>query len=162
MTDKTTNERPPGFDAALVAYLPQLRQRAQRIVRGAAEELLQDTVTMMLEKAHQCRMETFKTWAQIVMLRASSNHKRMRNAEMRTGMMVPESAALAIRTEPNQEHHVALVQALDALAGIRHGDLVVSEAMGDGINVDLGRTVYARLRFRRQSARNRLIKRMAA
>jgi hypothetical protein len=86
----------------------------------------------------------------------------MRNAEMRTGVVVPECAAFSVPLEPNQEHRVVLLEALEELATMRHGQMVVDEAMGEVIPVSLGRTVYERLRFRKQYARKKLIERMAA
>ncbi len=159
----TATTRPDGFDAALIAYLPKMRRRALRVTKILADDLVYNTVVMMLEKAHECRMETFKTWAAYMMLRVSSDYKRKQSADKRTGQMLPEEVTYTIGMDARQDGYVELSQALDILASIPGGDLVLQDAMGETLSsVELGRSKYESLRFRRQKARKKFAERMAA
>ncbi|MBX4941142.1 sigma-70 family RNA polymerase sigma factor [Rhizobium binae] len=124
----TTTTRPDGFDAALTAYLPALRRQAKYMAGARHEDLLQDTLVMMLSLAGKCRVETFRTWAQIMMRRAASNHKRAMRAEKRAAPTVDLAAAARVATPPAQEHAADLAIVTDALAGIKYGDIVLRRA----------------------------------
>ncbi|MGM4911465.1 sigma-70 family RNA polymerase sigma factor [Rhizobium sp. 768_B6_N1_8] len=120
--------RPTGFDAALAAYLPQLKRQARYMAGARHEDLLQDTLVMMLSLADKCRVETFRTWAQFMLRRAAGNHKRAMRAEKRTGHAVDLKAAYHVGTAPNQEYATDLAIVTDALAGIKNGDIVLRRA----------------------------------
>jgi RNA polymerase sigma factor (sigma-70 family) len=122
------NGRPTGFDAALLAYLPALRRQAKYMAGARHEDLLQEAIVMMLRLADKCRVETFRTWARIILRRTASNHKRAMRAEKRTGSTVDIAAAYAVGTSPNQEFATDLAIAFDALAGIKNGDIVLRRA----------------------------------
>lgn len=150
--------RPDGFDAALIAYLPQMRRQAKYMAGARGEDLLQDTVTDMLRLADKCRMASFRTWAQIMMMRSASSYLRAARREKRSGIHVPETAAYAIGIQPNQEAATDLSATLHALAGIRDGEAVIREAMGDTLT-DIGRERgigREAMRQRRELARLRL------
>lgn len=140
--------RPPEFDAALVAYLPGLRKRANFVTKtnAEAEELLQETVADMLGSWHLCRMETFKMWAQLKMwqvqfdLRQKAGRMKRRAAtvsiddaagtskrETGRASVVPERC----RIYPSQEHAVELAQVIDRLSRIPNGDIVLRRATGE-------------------------------
>lgn len=120
--------RPHGFDAALTAYMPTLRRQAKYMAGARHEDLLQDAVVMMLGLASKCRVETFRTWAQIIMRRAASNHKRAMRAGQRAAPTVDIKAAYHVATAPNQEFATDLAIVTDALAGIKNGDIVLRRA----------------------------------
>lgn len=128
MTTTAAATRPPGFDAALLAYMPTLRRKARYMAGARHEDLLQDTLIMMLGSASKCRVETFRTWAQIMMRRAASNHKRAMRAEKRAAPTVDLKAAYRIGTAPTQEFATDLAIVTDALSGIKHGDIVLRRA----------------------------------
>lgn len=127
----TTTTRPPGFDAALVAYLPTLRRQANFVAKSkhGGEEILQEAVAIMLHRAESCRMETFKTWALLRLREAGSNMWRAGKRKMRTGRHVAiEDTPLSV---PASQHDaVDLADALDRLGRIHNGDIVIKQAMG--------------------------------
>lgn len=124
----TSATRPTGFDAAITAYLPMLRRQARYMAGAHHEDLLQDTIVMMLGLADKCRIETFRTWAQLIMRRAAGNHKRAMRAEKRSAPTVSIAAAYSVATAPNQEYATDLAIVTDALAGIKNGDIVLRRA----------------------------------
>jgi RNA polymerase sigma factor (sigma-70 family) len=120
--------RPIGFDAALLAYLPALRRQARYMAGARHEDLLQEALADMLHLADKCRVETFRTWARIILRRAAGDHKRAMKAEKRTGHAVDLKAAYYVGTAPNQEFATDLAIVTDALAGIKNGDIVLRRA----------------------------------
>ncbi|PDS97547.1 hypothetical protein CO659_12870 [Rhizobium sp. S9] len=160
-------DRPDGFDAALVDYLPSLRRQAKYMAGARHEELLQDALADMLHLADRCRMATFRTWAQIILRRAASNFIRASRQAKRKAICVPEVAASCIGVLPAQEGAVTLRQTLAALATIPDGETVLREAMGETLT-DMGRErgiSREAMRQRRELARGRLndkLARMAA
>lgn len=149
------NHRPPGFDAALVAYLPTLRIKARMMLRtnaDDAEELLQAATVRILNDAGACKMETFKVWAQTKLTSVSADRRRYAGQQMRAGIVesidkmarqssdedlrairVPEPC----RTAPTQEHSADLSDVLGALRTIPNGDIVLRRAMGE-LLTDIG------------------------
>lgn len=132
MTPANDN-RPAGFDAALVAYLPTLRKRALFITKhpDAAEELLSDTVTMMLHRASECRMETFKTWATMIMRGAAFEVSRRKGRLKNTGMPVSIESITWLAVAADQDSKADLSVAIDHLSKIRHGELLLRNAGGE-------------------------------
>lgn len=152
-------DRPPGFDAALTAYLPSLKRQAKYMAGVRSEDLLQDALTDMLHLADRCRMGTFRTWAQIILRRAASNHIRKSRQAMRCGVTVPEAAAYRIGTISNQDDAATLSKVLSLLSTIPDGEAVIREAMGDTLT-DMGRErgiSREAMRQRRELARGRLM-----
>ena len=152
-------DRPPGFDAALTAYLPSLKRQAKYMAGARCEDLLQDALTDMLHLADRCRMATFRTWAQIILRRAASNHIRKSRQAMRCGVTVPEAAAYRIGTIQNQDDAATLSRVLSLLSTIPDGEAVIREAMGDTLT-DMGRErgiSREAMRQRRELARGRLM-----
>lgn len=141
----TETNRPPGFDAALTAYLPQLRRKARFIKRtqDEADELLNETVCTMLRRASTCRMETFKTWAQDVMkstdyamhkltrqiMRAAPTVSMSNFAEDETSPL--ENVCAQLRTPANQFEIVDLKQVCERLSRIPNGDVLLRRAAGE-------------------------------
>lgn len=139
------DNRPAGFDAALEAYLPSLRRQAIHRTgnRAVGEELLQEAVVHMLNRAAGCRMDTFKTWAQLVLRSAASqfvrNSRRLkRNApEMSIDAMAVddneplENRCAQLRTQPDQFAKMDLSEVIDTLRGIPNGDIVLRAAEGE-------------------------------
>jgi RNA polymerase sigma factor (sigma-70 family) len=134
VANDNTNTARGRFDAELVTYLPSMRRQARVMMRSApdGEELLQDTVASMLSIWDRCRIETFRTWAQIMLRRTASDKMKAARAEKRSGRYVgielidqSESAA------PEQEVFVELNQTLSALEAMPHGAAAVRYAMGD-------------------------------
>lgn len=117
------------FDVALVAYLPGLRKRAHFMTRDSnrAEELMQDTIAEMLEKHEECRVETFKAWAQIIMLRVLSRQAELARAKKRTPVPVGESTV-----QPTQYDYMDLSDTLRRLSRIPNGEVLLLRAMGHG------------------------------
>jgi len=156
----TNNTRPTTFDAALTSYLPSLRKQAAFIAGDNGDDLLQDAVVSMLHLAPKCRMETFKTWAQIILRRTAGNNKRLaRAAKRQQDPMFAQASAPA-----SQEAHAELSEALAALSTIKHGEIVLRRAMGDllkDIGTDRGTNREA-VRQLEVKARRALTKRMAA
>lgn len=147
--------RPDGFDAALIAYLPNLRRQALYMAGLRGEELLQDAVTDMLHLADRCRMATFRTWAQIILRRSASNFIRASRQAKRAGVCVPVEH---IAVQPAQEGAATLSAVLAALSTIPDGNVVLREAMGDTLT-DMGRErgiSREEMRQRRELARGRL------
>lgn len=170
--------RPPGFDAALVAYLPTLRRQATFMAgnRADGEELLQEAVDTMLRRAGNCKMETFKTWAQIRLRGTASALRVAARTEKRCGRHVDvdwfarrdddERAPFPpqCRIEPSQEAAVDLHRAVTALSTISHGDIVLRRAMGvllEEIGEETG-TSRENIRQKEERARRKLVERMAA
>lgn len=148
--------RPDGFDAALIAYLPNLRRQALYMAGLRGEELLRDAVTDMLHLADRCRMATFRTWAQIILRRSASNFIRASRQAKRAGACVPIPATIAV--QPAQEGAATLAAVLAALSTIPDGNVVLREAMGDTLT-DMGRErgiSREAMRQRRELARGRL------
>jgi len=159
-----TTTRPPGFDAALVAYLPTLRRQATFMAgnRADGEELLQEAVDTMLRRAGGCRMETFKTWAQIRLRGTASALKVARRAQKRRmpSMTSKERATLDTYAQPSQEEAFDLQRAVTALGGIRNGDIVLRRAMGvllEEIGEETG-TSRENIRQKEERARRNLVK----
>jgi DNA-directed RNA polymerase specialized sigma24 family protein len=149
-------ERPPEFDAALVAYLPALRRQALYMAGARHEELLQDALTDMLHLADRCRIATFRTWAQIILRRSASNFLRAARQAKRAGVCVPMVAAIGV--QPAQEDAATLSAVLGLLGSIPDGNVVLREAMGDTLT-DMGRErgiSREAMRQRRELARGRL------
>jgi DNA-directed RNA polymerase specialized sigma24 family protein len=148
--------RPDGFDAALTAYLPNLRRQALYMAGLRGEELLQDALTDMLHLADRCRMATFRTWAQIILRRSASNFIRASRQAKRAGVCVPVAEHIA--AQPAQEGAADLAATLAALSTIPDGNVILREAMGDTLT-DMGRErgiSREAMRQRRELARGRL------
>lgn len=145
------DNRPTGFDAALVAYLPMLRRKARIITRDRqkADDLLQESMIAMLRRAGTCRMETFRTWAQLVMESVASGmrkHERrqMRNApEVSIDAMVGDDVAplenrcAQLRVQPEQFVRADLAEVVDRLQRIPNGNIVLRRAAGELLS-DIG------------------------
>jgi RNA polymerase sigma factor (sigma-70 family) len=160
----TTNEnRPPGFDAALTAYLPGLNRQARYMTRNAllAQDLVQDTVVEMLRRADKCRMETFKTWACLVMRQVAADQRTKARTQKRSAVTV-DHEDVQLPTAPAQLDSLELSQTLRQLSTIPYGSALLRRAMGDGlreIGNDNGTTKEA-VRQNEVKARTALRKRM--
>jgi DNA-directed RNA polymerase specialized sigma24 family protein len=152
----TAPPRASEFDAALIAYLPNLRRQALYMAGLRGEELLQDALTDMLHLADRCRMDTFRTWAQIILRRSASNFIRASRQAKRAGVCVPMAATIGV--QPAQEGAADLAAVIAALSTIPDGNVVLREAMGDTLT-DMGRErgiSREAMRQRRELARGRL------
>lgn len=139
------DNRPDGFDAALLAYMPKLRRRARYLTRqnGDAEDLLQEAIVRMLANAANCRMETFKTWAHQRLINTSHvlyDHSRRQSrcapeisidgaGQMDKAPL--ENRCAQLRVEPDQFAKADLAQVVDKLRSIPNGDIVLRCAAGE-------------------------------
>jgi len=171
------NHRPPGFDAALVAYLPTLRLKARMMLRtnaDDAEELLQAATVRILNDAGACKMETFKVWAQTKLTSVSADRRRYAGQQMRAGIVEPidkmarqssdeDLRAIRVpepcRSPPTQEHAADLAGVLSTLRTIPNGDIVLRRAMGvllEEIGEETG-TSRENIRQKEERARRKLV-----
>ncbi|MGF9564136.1 sigma-70 family RNA polymerase sigma factor [Neorhizobium sp. BT27B] len=162
-------KRPAGFDAALEAYLPQLRKQANYMAgtREDGEVLLHETVLRMLRCAGNCRVETFRTWAQYKLLNTHSGMRAAARSQCRSAPTTsltpandndPDAFARTVsqmRTPATQEAEADFSDAIRVLSMIKDGDLLLRRAMGIELKViggDLG-VSKERVRQREEAAR---------
>lgn len=122
--------RSPEFDAALLEYLPSMRRQAKHIARERCEDLLQETIVNMLADADKCRIETFRTWAQIVMRRTASNYLRAARQQKRSAYLV-DIDTIEIGVSAPQDASTDLSKAVATLGSIKYGDIVLRRASGE-------------------------------
>lgn len=172
MTPANDN-RPAGFDAALEAYLPSLRKQANFLAGNSAdgEVLLHETVVRMLRCADNCRIETFKTWAQ---LRLNSTAQELRNYDRRAARRAPvvsidaatggelENLHAALHCVSSQHAHLELKEVVGKLRRIPNGDIVLRRAAGVSLS-EIGAengTSKENIRQKEERARSVLCQRM--
>lgn len=167
--NRPVKQRPAGFDAALEAYLPALRKQADHMTgnREDGEVLLHETVLRMLRCADNCRVETFRTWAQYKLLNTRSGMRAAGRSQCRsapTTSLTPandndpdafERTIDQMRTSATQESDADFADALRVLGSIKDGDLLLRRAMGFELKVigeELG-VSKERVRQREEAAR---------
>lgn len=171
MTPANDN-RPAGFDAALESYLPTLRKRANFLAgsRADGEELLQEAVMHMLGRAAACRMETFKTWAQLTLRSASSQmRKRARRRACSVSLNEAgndtspiENRCTQLQVQPDQFAKMDLAEVVGKLTRIPNGDILLRRVAGDHL-AEIGAengTGKENIRQKEERARGVLMARM--
>ena len=132
--------RPDGFDAALERQMPVLRRYALRLTRDEdrAEDLIQDALANILQRAHKCRMKTFKTWANLTLFGTFTKGAKLRRAQKRTADVVSMSAfdELPNGMQATQQESAELAEVVGKLEG-REGVMVMRAAMGETLE-DIG------------------------
>lgn len=133
--------RPDGFDAALERQMPVLRRYALRLTRDEdrAEDLNQDALANILQRANKCRMETFKTWANLTLFGTFTKGAKLRRAQKRTADVVSMTAfdELPNGMQATQHESAELAEVVGKLEG-REGVMVMRAAMGETLE-EIGR-----------------------
>jgi len=126
----TNDNRPPSFDAALIAYMPGMRKLASKLgYRGSeADDIVTDTIAYCLEHWTNFRGATDKMWNWIYwQMRGIDKNSRSKKRLQ----MMPEGRAYEIaETSANQADVAHAGQVVSLLAG-RAGDMTMRLAMGD-------------------------------
>jgi DNA-directed RNA polymerase specialized sigma24 family protein len=132
----TIAPRSAEFDKQLLAYMPGLYRNAVRMTRrtSSAKVLLDATVEAMLKRHQSCRMETFYTWAILVMRNVASTLKEERGRLKRQGISVDMEEAGELPECDRQSSFVEVADVVRFLRGRKGGDILVRRAMGEGID----------------------------
>ena len=164
MTPAAMNDnRPPSFDAALIAYMPGMRRLASKLgYRGAeSDDLVTDTIAYCLERWTNFHGQTDKMWNWIYwQMRGIDKNSRSRKRLQ----MVPEGRAYEIaETSANQADVAHACHVVSLLAG-RAGDMTMRLAMGDTLEEIAKQHGVSRERVRQivEKERGRLLALMEA
>jgi DNA-binding CsgD family transcriptional regulator len=126
----TNDNRPPSFDAALIAYMPGMRRLASKLgYKGAdADDLVTDTIAYCLEHWTNFRGETDKMWNWIYwQMRGIDKNSRSKKRLQ----MVPEGRAYEIAESASNQIDVAHAGQVVGLLSGRGGGMTMRLAMGD-------------------------------
>jgi len=130
MTTTQTPTRPPSFDAAVTAHIPNLKWLAGKLgFRGdARKELVHDTIVYALSHWQNFREDgCMQNWLFWQMRGCVTNTARRKRVTLVHGVDVANRA-----TPPRQEDYVALSATLAKLSG-RGGEFLLRAAEGDSL-----------------------------
>ena len=127
--------RPKEFDDRVMAYLPGLRRLAAKYVpRAYQDDLVTDTIMFALGKWQNFREDgglwNWLAWNMRGIVTNGAVSARRRKA---IATFVPIEDVANLATAPAQEGYVELSQALARLSSIKHGEVLIRRAMGDGL-----------------------------
>jgi len=138
--------RPPEFDAAVMKYMPMLRNLAVRYVpAGRREDTIQDALAYAFEhwssfRGDYARGGGFASWLRWQFRSITTGHKRKKRLRIAYG----DRADRALRTATAMDDHGMALVAKDILRRItsgRKGGVLLRRGMGDSlaeIGADLG------------------------
>ena len=150
----TNDNRPPSFDAALIAYMPGMRRLASKLgYKGAdADDLVTDTIAYCLEHWKNFRGETDKMWNWIYwQMRGIVKNSRSRKRVMLVAAGTSYESAEISASQMDVAH---ASQVVGLLSG-RAGDMTVRLAMGDTLDEISSQHGISRERVRQLVERER-------
>lgn len=121
-------QRPPEFDARVLAYMPMLRSQAtKRAPAGKREDLIQDTLFYALSKWENFREDgSFYNWL-VYCMRAVISNNRAKKTEQED----PDGRLASGRTQPpSQEDAAELDRVLRRISDTKDGDSLLAFAAG--------------------------------
>lgn len=128
--DNTPATRDATFDARVAAYMPGLRKLAYRYPSQEADDLVQDTMVVAMQR-HATFSEEHGLWNWLkVQMRIAAGRNRERAGRVKRAGINVALEDYDQSTPATQEDYADLSAALGRLAGTRHGDVVVQRAMG--------------------------------
>lgn len=130
----TTTQRPPEFDARVMAYLPGLRKLARRY-RGGSEarnDLVTDTIMRALEKWERFREDgdfwNFLIWTMRDVVSGQAQHRARR---LGLQLVSNDVKYMNASTPAQQLGFSELSDAIRRLPAGREGVVILRRAMGD-------------------------------
>lgn len=133
-TTAANDNRPPEFDARVMAYLPGLRSMAaKRVPREYRQDLVTDTIMHALTHWKSFREDGgMWNWLEWCMRGIIKNAATKAAVRKRLATFVPIEDHMHLSTPANQLAYADLSKALDGMTG-RGGKIVVRRAMGDSL-----------------------------
>lgn len=140
MTPANDNQRPAEFDARVMAYVPGLRNLANKLgLRGeAAEDLVTDTIIEALERWQNYREGGgFWNWLYWTMRGKHTNARDKRQLPMTDKSL--EDVDYLLGSRATQEGYAELSKVLSNMTG-RKGAVPLRRAMGETLQ-EIGETI---------------------
>jgi len=139
MSHAANDNRPPEFDARVMAYVPGLRKfAARKVPMEYRDDLVTDTIMYALEHWTNYRedggMYNWLIWQMRGILKNAATKRAVRAKHIN---FVPMEDHMIFVEEPSQLDHVELSQTLDAM-NTREGGILLRRAMTDDTLGDIG------------------------
>ena len=129
-----TAERPPEFDAKVMAFYPGLLNHAWKLTRDRDRQmdLVSDTVAMALHRWQSYDSKyAIWTWLKMTMQEIRRDRARAGAREIKTIVPSSDEDSYMPATPASQFDHAQLSSVLRVVNSIKHGGHIIRRAMGD-------------------------------
>lgn len=148
MTAKTltpaNDNRPPEFDARLLAYMPAINKLARRLQPEQPEDFAHDALVYLLGAWRNFRPDGgFYAWINLNMRAMSAQRHEFNARRNKIRVELTDEMTAVVGQAPRQEDYVAVGEAMAYAQQSREGQIVLRRAMGDSlveIGADIGIT----------------------